>query len=492
MDLLQNVFVTFSGGVDSGGVPFVGDLIDFRGIATGINVDIEAISECTELIVDNFDYLKDKYDDRLTGIEVFDDAGNLQIGSALLALGRIGYDLFSDPLFAGCRWPISGGDAIDSKIGLDLGSIKIGGGIGFGNVEFDRDNNGELASALFFRLSGEAGFNGWEFGGEIILTEFGPILARVSAGVPVPIGGPTGFVLTGFQGGIVFDGSPLPVIEDPRDLLTNVKIQAPLDLSLSRIADAITNLHRRDGQINDEDGDGQADPRYVWDQGFTLVTGAYLTNQYIANSVGLQMTMGINIGYDLPDYTIALKEEDGSTTVMSVIDALANGDTAIDKLGGSYKAFEGVSGATMEAAINAFNDPANAEDPWGAFQQVLGETIQSNLDIDIDANEFLRSFPFGMQVYALADLEALGFDIGGVGMMFDWSDQYNPKIDIAGELPKSGTLLGILSPVQAGFGMTLDSDGVIEGRNCGFANNLGKGVRVGRGGASVGHRSGVL
>ena len=122
-------------------------------------------------------------------------------------------------------------------------------------------------TAFYGRILGQLEYSDMGFGAELIVTQYGPVLGRLYVGVPVPIGGlvgavigsfffgvgaaagyeigdATGFILTGFEGGMTF-GDPLQPINDPLEILYNKEIHAPLKVDLvttkAKVADAVRN-----------------------------------------------------------------------------------------------------------------------------------------------------------------------------------------------------------------------------------------------------------
>ena len=230
-----------------------------------------------------------------------------------------------------CAFPIENLDAIEMAIEpFDLGGVRIGGGLGFGMLDVDLDTNHDgiadrQQSVLYGRVLGELEFSEVGVGVELILTEYGPILARLSAGVPVPIGGligavvgvfffgvgaaagyqvgdNTGFIVSGFEGGLVFGEDPLPVITDPAQILEDT-IHQPLDITLANVLGKLQQVAQdRYDVLHDNDPLNDA-PVYTWSDGFTLAFSGVLTNRYVNGLIALEGTFGINVGYGSPAQT---------------------------------------------------------------------------------------------------------------------------------------------------------------------------------------------
>ena len=210
-----------------------------------------------------------------------------------------------------CPFPVKNLDAVEIAIEpIEIGGVAIGGGLGLGILDIDVDGNGSTddpvdTTAFYGRILGQLEYSDMGFGAELIVTQYGPVLGRLYVGVPVPIGGlvgavigsfffgvgaaagyeigdSTGFILTGFEGGMTF-GHPLATIEDPLDILLNEQIHAPLKVNLEttkeKVAEAVRN-----GEL-------------TWDSGFTLAVSGVLTNTYVQGMIGSKVTLGANVGY---------------------------------------------------------------------------------------------------------------------------------------------------------------------------------------------------
>ncbi len=124
---------------------------------------------------------------------------------------------------------------------FELGPVSIGGGFSLGvqDVVFD---NGDHRQVLYAQVLGELSVADVGIGAELIITQYGPVLARLKSAVPVPIAGiigaavgsaffgvgaaagfqignQTGFVITGLEGALVFDAPSIDEIPNPLDIL---------------------------------------------------------------------------------------------------------------------------------------------------------------------------------------------------------------------------------------------------------------------------------
>ena len=455
LNQLRNVNLMFSGGVETGPSLF-GDLLSVRGIVDDAEIDIRAVVDCAVHVWEQRDSL---------GIaELVEDAdGNETPGRVLAAIPGLVDELFRSG-DAPCTLPIKGIDAFDVGLGgVEIGPLELGGGLGFGQIDFDKDGDGtEDSKVSFFRGQLEAAVNGYGAGFEIIITEYGPVVGRILAGGPIPIGaligaiggsavapGPgtaiggaggaaSGFLLTGTEGGIIFDGEPLPVVTEPTDLLRLDGFQMPSNTSLADIRTATERLFR------DANGNPLEQPRTPWDNGFSLVVSGTLTNQYVLTALGLDITLGVNVGYDLPDYKLA-------STGEPVIDALRDGNILPEQLSGTFDALGDISAGDVAEWVA---DGASESD-W--FELLAGGL---KVPHDIEPIDFTNAFPFGLQLYGLGELEVFGFGVAEVGALLDYSDPLNPVIDIAGQLPADGSVLELVLPAAGEVSLRYDSDGL--------------------------------
>jgi len=242
--------------------------------------------------------------------------GQYLIDQGLLSEGETVLDGIERNLLAlltsdACPFPVKNLDAIEIAIEpITIGGIAIGGGLGLGLLDIDVNDDGDTddpedTTAFYGRILGQLEYSDMGFGAELIVTQYGPVLGRLYVGVPVPIGGlvgavvgafffgvgasagyqigdATGFILTGFEGGMTF-GDPLATIDDPLEILYNDQIHAPLKVDLEttkqKVAEAVRNQE------------------LTWDSGFTLAVSGVLTNKYVNGMIGSKVTLGANVGY---------------------------------------------------------------------------------------------------------------------------------------------------------------------------------------------------
>jgi len=278
IDDLSNVSILASGGMQ--GSP---EAWPITGLVEDIEISIQALRTWGEYLIDN---------NMLAGGSVLDAIQNNLIGLLTSGAGP---------------FPITNLDAVEIAIEpIDIGGVAIGGGLGLGILDIDSDGDGiDDTTSFYGRVLGQLVYSDMGFGAEVILSQYGPVLGRLYVGVPVPIGGlvgavvgafffgvgaaagyqigdRTGFILTGFEGGMTF-GDPLAEITDPLDILYNDQIRAPLKIDLETTKQKIAHAVR-----NEE---------WTWDSGFTLAVTGVLTNTYVNGLIASRVTLGANVGY---------------------------------------------------------------------------------------------------------------------------------------------------------------------------------------------------
>ncbi len=221
----------FSGGLDGN------DLWPITGQVEGMEVDLGALAAYGQRLIDS------------------DYAGLSDLGTAIVERGLAFFD--------GLEFPITNLDLVEFAIEpIDLGGVAIGGGLGLGLLNIDGDGpdpvTGEIVrdqTALYGRILGQLVVSEVGIGVELIVTEYGPVLARLHAGIPIPIGAivgaavgvwffgvgaaaganigdSTGFLISGFEGGINFGDNRIE-IDDPLELLDAPILFSPLSVDLN-------------------------------------------------------------------------------------------------------------------------------------------------------------------------------------------------------------------------------------------------------------------
>ncbi len=394
-----------------------------------------------------------------------------------------------------CQFPIEGINGI--KIGIEpfeLGPLNVGGTLGIGMFTFDRpvdpdDPNydplqpTQPQNVFYGELEAELSISGVGFGADIILTQYGPVLARFKPGVPIEVGllvgslgGPvgaaagaaSGFIITDWQGGLIFGGDPLPVVTEPTDIFTNRSFRNPLKLTTADIENAVRDLAFENptfAQIIDEvtDINGTIDElldyqqvlvdlasgriptlpiRFTWDKGFRAVVSGTLTNRNVAAQLGLAVTLGLNVGYDFETL-------------------LPDDNTLPDPLPSDWPVHTpNDPDDPKEAPIPAMDAQGYALDREGNRLDVDGNPVAQGITDTLATFDDL----FGFQLYGFADVEIFGFKVVGAGLLMDFTDPVNPVFNIAAGLPAAPSLISLLLPSQGTIGLQLDTQGYIEGQ----------------------------
>ena len=273
IDKLENVSILVSGGMVGG------ELWPITGLVENLEISVDALRSCGEFLIAN---------EMLEEGETVLDAFQRNLIS-LLTSGE-------------CPFPITNLDAIEIAIEpIDVGGVSIGGGLGLGILDIDSDGDGMDDTKSFYgRILGELVYSDMGFGAELIVSQYGPVLGRLYVGVPVPIGGlvgavvgafffgvgaaagyqigdRTGFILTGFEGGMTF-GDPLKTISDPLEILANDEIREPLKITRETVKAKIAHA------VENEE--------LTWDSGFTLAATGVLTNTYVNGLIASRVTLG--------------------------------------------------------------------------------------------------------------------------------------------------------------------------------------------------------
>ena len=109
----------------------------------------------------------------------------------LLAYKQAIADNVDLPAFSFDTFPIKNLDGFVVGVEpFDIGPVTIGGALGFGVLTVDKDPGPAVVEeqVLFGRVLGTFGYDGIGIDVELIVTEYGPVLSRIGAGVPIPIG----------------------------------------------------------------------------------------------------------------------------------------------------------------------------------------------------------------------------------------------------------------------------------------------------------------
>lgn len=162
-------------------------------------------------------------------------------------------------------------------------SFKVGGGIGFGSVEGDDGD-----PVYFIRLQGDFQYNNMGAGLELVISEYGPVLGRISAPLGIVLG-QTSLMISGVEGGIVFGGPAFPTVSQPEELLTNPLFLNPLELTQTQITESV-----RQAVANGE---------FTWERSITLALSGTLTTVAAPGIITANGLIAVNVDFqpDPPD-----------------------------------------------------------------------------------------------------------------------------------------------------------------------------------------------
>ncbi|MCA9263516.1 MAG: hypothetical protein KDA60_06685, partial [Planctomycetales bacterium] len=315
-----------------------------------------------------------------------------------------------------CPFPFTDlGGATIGIDGLSLGPVDVSGQLGLNMHTVVLPDNAGTQTVLYGRVEGEFTYNNMGLGVELILTQYGPVLGRLLAGVPIPIGSligsvagsivpglgtaiggsagaMSGFILSGFQGTLVFDAPDIQEVENPLDILDNNQFK-PANLTDEAVETVIESvISERHRLLVEEQLDCNAfDPSdvnvaelaeqvlrcYTWSKGFRLLGSGVLSNIHLQGQIEGPVVVGANVG---------------------------------------------------------FNSSGNPNGPVSA------------------------------QLFARGDLQVMNQSVATASLVFDFSDPINPSINIAAGIPGTGPgWLQLIVPGQARLGVQVDTDGIAAG-----------------------------
>ncbi len=165
--------------------------------------------------------------------------------------------------------------------------FEVGGGLELGTIDVDGDPaEGEQIETVFYgRIYGQFEYEGLGAGVDLVVSQYGPVLAKVLVPVGIPIDGGLlgGVILSGVQGGLAFGGEGPPDPETPLDILHDPAFDT-------------------DFPVNDDTIRASVEPavqveEMTWDNGFTLALSGKLTHAMAPAIVSGDVTIGAHIGF---------------------------------------------------------------------------------------------------------------------------------------------------------------------------------------------------
>jgi|GEM_PF-2736274 len=189
------------------------------------------------------------------------------------------------------RFPITNLDAISAGVPeFDVLGVAVGGDLSIGSLLV------EGTRVFYVRVSGTFAMDDIGAGVDLVITEYGPLLAEVTAPLGIPLD-PTGLLLASVSGGITFGARSLPDPdpEDPQALLTMAAFEDFGDVQVTE--DSLVGLVRPavEAQVA------------TWDTGAALFLRGDLTHA-AAPVVSGEVTLGAAFGAD-GDLDVLLKGE---------------------------------------------------------------------------------------------------------------------------------------------------------------------------------------
>jgi len=156
---------------------------------------------------------------------------------------------------------------------IDLGVARVSGGLTFGTTDVDG------TEVFYARIGGLLSTPAFDAGADIVVSQFGPVLLKVTAPLAIPLG-PSGFVLTSVTGAAAFGDVRIDPPRDgvPEDLLTELAaLPTDVDVDAESIAEAVRSSVARGVP--------------TWESGFALALEGQLTHVGAAGLVSGGVTL---------------------------------------------------------------------------------------------------------------------------------------------------------------------------------------------------------
>jgi hypothetical protein len=186
------------------------------------------------------------------------------------------------------EFPITNLDGF--KMGVEpfelVPGFRVGGGLELGTIDVDGDvaSGEQTEEVLYGRIFGEFDYEGMGAGIDLVVSQYGPVLAQLEVPLAIPLDGGAlgGVMLSSVEGGINFGGPAFPDPERPLDILHDPAFDT-------------------DFPVNDDTIRASVEPavqngNLTWDNGFTLALSGNLTHALAPGIVTGDVTLGANIG----------------------------------------------------------------------------------------------------------------------------------------------------------------------------------------------------
>jgi hypothetical protein len=179
------------------------------------------------------------------------------------------------------QFPITNLDGF--KLGIEPFELAPGFEVG-GDLELKTTQvNGQ--DVFYGQVFGDFEYQGMGAGLDLVVSQYGPVLASIAAPVGIPIDGGLlgGVILTDVTGGVKFGGPPLPDPATPLDILHDPAFNTSFPITDATIQSAITTAVQTG--------------TFTWGDGFTTFLGGTLTHAMAPGIVTGDVTLGMNVGF---------------------------------------------------------------------------------------------------------------------------------------------------------------------------------------------------
>jgi hypothetical protein len=186
------------------------------------------------------------------------------------------------------EFPITNLDGF--KMGVEpfdlVPGFRVGGGLELGSVTVDAsaDPGNQPEEVFYGRIYGEFSYEGMGAGIDLVVSQYGPVLAQLQVPLAIPLDGGLlgGVMLSSVTGGITFGGPAFPDPERPLDILHDPAFDTDFPVDDDTIRDSVEPAVQR-GNL-------------TWDNGFTLALSGNLTHALAPGILTGDVTLGANIG----------------------------------------------------------------------------------------------------------------------------------------------------------------------------------------------------
>ncbi|MCZ7628884.1 MAG: hypothetical protein M5U19_07375 [Microthrixaceae bacterium] len=216
-------------------------------------------------------------------------SGGLEVTDAWpIAAAVDGLEVDLGKLSRGEEFPITNLDGF--RMGVEpfelVPGFRVGGGLELGSVTVDADAEpgNQPEDVLYGRIFGEFSYEGMGAGIDLVVSQYGPVLAQLQVPLAIPIDGGAlgGVILSSVEGGIAFGGPAFPDPERPVEILHDPAFD--------------TDFPVNDDTIRDSVEPAVQNGNLTWDNGFTLAMSGNLTHALAPGVVTGDVTLGANIG----------------------------------------------------------------------------------------------------------------------------------------------------------------------------------------------------